>query len=117
MKLFLLFLHIAYILAFKAKNFGSKLLKSSIICKQNTPKIFFKMNMKSLPDKDTDEVNKEIYLEENNQRIEGYINMDLNKNDDGKQSRVFIYIVFAILPCLLLVPFMMSRNFVPQGGF
>lgn len=55
-----------------------------------------------------------------NAEIEGYINMDmkqLGKEKDSKQTRVFLYILFALLPCLLLVPFMMSRDFVPADGF
>lgn len=45
--------------------------------------------------------------------IEGYLNPDLNKMDEGKVSRVAAYILIALLPCLLLVPFYMSRSFQP----
>jgi hypothetical protein len=45
--------------------------------------------------------------------IQGYLNTDLNKMDDTKLGRVVAYILIALLPCLLLVPFYMSRNFVP----
>ena len=45
--------------------------------------------------------------------IEGYLNPDLSKMDEGKVSRVAAYILIALLPCLLLVPFYMSRSFQP----
>ena len=47
------------------------------------------------------------------QPIEGYLNPDLSKMDDSKLSRVVVYILVALLPTLLLVPFYLSRNFVP----
>jgi hypothetical protein len=47
------------------------------------------------------------------QPIQGYFNTDLNTMDDTKMSRVVAYIFIALLPCLLLVPFYMSRNFTP----
>ena len=45
---------------------------------------------------------------------EGYIGTDLNSLGDGKQTRVLVYIILALLPCLLLVPFFLSRDFVPM---
>jgi hypothetical protein len=45
--------------------------------------------------------------------IEGYMNPDMTQLDMSKQSRVLLYIAFALLPCLFLVPFFMSRDFVP----
>ena len=47
------------------------------------------------------------------QNIEGFLNNDLLSMESGKQVRVTLYIVLAILPCLLLIPFMMDRSFVP----
>lgn len=44
---------------------------------------------------------------------EGYLNADISKIGDGKQLRVLIYIGFALVPVLFLVPFFLSRDFVP----
>jgi len=44
---------------------------------------------------------------------EGYLNTDFKKVGQEKQSRVLAYIVLALVPCLFLVPFFMSRDFVP----
>jgi hypothetical protein len=49
----------------------------------------------------------------NSQKPEGYLSSDLTNLEDGKQLRVLIYIVLALLPCLFLIPFMMTRDFVP----
>ena len=48
-----------------------------------------------------------------NGKIEGYLGSDLSKLDNDKQSRVLLYIGIALLPCLFLIPFVMSRDFVP----
>ena len=45
--------------------------------------------------------------------IQGYLSSDLNSLGDNKQWRVLLYIVLALLPCLFLIPFFMSRDFVP----
>lgn len=45
--------------------------------------------------------------------IEGYLNSDISSLSSTKQQRVFLYIALALLPCLFLVPFFMSREFVP----
>ena len=37
----------------------------------------------------------------------------MGQEKDAKQLRVLLYIFFALLPCLLLVPFMMQRDFLP----
>ena len=50
---------------------------------------------------------------EQKQNIEGFINNDLLSMESGKQVRVTLYILLAILPCLLLIPFMMDRSFIP----
>ena len=50
---------------------------------------------------------------EQKQNIEGFLNNDLLSMESGKQVRVTLYILFAILPCLLLIPFMMDRSFIP----
>ena len=44
---------------------------------------------------------------------EGYMSSDLSSMEDGKQARVLAYILIALLPCLSLVPFFLSRDFVP----
>jgi hypothetical protein len=44
---------------------------------------------------------------------QGYLNPDMSKLGDAKQSRVLLYIGLALVPCLLLVPFFLSRDFVP----
>ena len=46
-------------------------------------------------------------------RPQGYLSSDLNKLEDGKQNRVLAYIGLALVPCLFLVPFFLSRDFVP----
>lgn len=33
---------------------------------------------------------------------------------DAKQTRVLIYIILSLLPVLFLIPFMLSRDFIPQ---
>lgn len=48
---------------------------------------------------------------------EGYLSSDINKIGDNKQLRVLLYISFALLPCLLLVPFFLNREFVPPTDF
>lgn len=44
---------------------------------------------------------------------QGYMSSDLSSNEDGKQGRVFGYILFALVPVLFLVPFFLSRGFEP----
>ena len=44
---------------------------------------------------------------------EGYLNTDIKKMADGQKTRVFIYIGLALVPCLFLVPFFLSREFIP----
>lgn len=44
---------------------------------------------------------------------QGYLSSDMNKMEDGKQNRVLAYIGLALIPCLFLVPFFLSRDFVP----
>lgn len=48
-----------------------------------------------------------------NTKVEGYLGSDLSKLGNDKQSRVLFYIGIALLPCLFLIPFVMSRDFVP----
>jgi hypothetical protein len=48
-----------------------------------------------------------------NSKPEGYMSSDLSSNEDGKQGRVFGYILFALVPVLVLVPFLLSKNFEP----
>lgn len=49
----------------------------------------------------------------NEDKPEGYLNSDFSAIGDGKQFRVLLYIGLALIPCLLLVPFFLSRDFVP----
>ena len=44
---------------------------------------------------------------------QGYMPSDLSTLDDGKQFRVLAYIALSLIPCLLLIPFFLSRDFVP----
>jgi hypothetical protein len=48
-----------------------------------------------------------------NAKPQGYMSSDLSSNEDGKQGRVFGYILFALVPVLFLVPFFLSRGFEP----
>lgn len=48
-----------------------------------------------------------------NTKPQGYMSSDLSSNEDGKQGRVFGYILFALVPVLFLVPFFLSRGFDP----
>ena len=48
-----------------------------------------------------------------NSKPQGYMSSDLSSNEDGKQGRVFGYILFALVPVLFLVPFFLSRGFEP----
>ena len=49
----------------------------------------------------------------NNISPEGFLPTDFSSLGDAKQSRVLLYIALALLPCLALIPFFMSRDFVP----
>ena len=44
---------------------------------------------------------------------DGYLNQDIKKMAGEQKSRVLAYIGFALLPCLFLVPFFLSRDFTP----
>eukprot|EP01041_Mallomonas_annulata_P007383 gene7383-15074_t len=44
---------------------------------------------------------------------EGYLSTDLGSIGDGKQLRVLTYIALSLIPCLFLIPFFLSRDFVP----
>ncbi|KAJ1432620.1 hypothetical protein B484DRAFT_26915 [Ochromonadaceae sp. CCMP2298] len=44
---------------------------------------------------------------------EGYLSSDFASIGDGKQMRVGLYIGLALVPVLFLVPFFLSRDFVP----
>jgi hypothetical protein len=45
--------------------------------------------------------------------VEGYLSSDFASIGDGKQLRVGLYIALALVPVLFLVPFFLSRDFVP----
>lgn len=44
---------------------------------------------------------------------QGYRSDDISKLDTTKKTRVLLYLGLALVPVLFLVPFFMSRNFVP----
>jgi hypothetical protein len=44
---------------------------------------------------------------------DGYLNQDIKNMAGEQKSRVFAYIGLALLPCLFLVPFFLSRDFTP----
>lgn len=48
---------------------------------------------------------------------EGFLSSDFRTVGDGKQIRVIAYIVLSLIPCLFLVPFFLSRDFVPPSEF
>jgi len=45
--------------------------------------------------------------------MQGYVSSDIRNMGSGKQTRVLLYISLALLPCLLLIPFFMNRDFLP----
>jgi hypothetical protein len=45
--------------------------------------------------------------------IKGYLKTDFNEVNDGKQLRVYLYMALALVPCLILIPFFMERDFSP----
>jgi hypothetical protein len=55
----------------------------------------------------------ETLIAKPNAKPEGYMSSDLSSNEDGKQGRVLSYILFALVPVLVLVPFFLSRGFDP----
>ena len=88
-------------------SFGKKLLR--------TPKLPAALNARDtklfiLPDAEG-ETNPLVAVA--NSKVQGYMSSDLSSNEDGKQGRVFGYILFALVPVLFLVPFFMSRGFDP----
>ena len=44
---------------------------------------------------------------------DGYLNQDIKNMAGEQKSRVLAYIGLALLPCLFLVPFLLSRDFTP----
>lgn len=46
---------------------------------------------------------------------EGFLSSDFRSVGDGKKVRVLLYIALSLIPCLFLVPFFLSRDFVPPG--
>ncbi len=60
-----------------------------------------------------DQEKKMQQIKSENQAPEGYLSSDFSSIGDSKQIRVFIYIAFSLIPCLFLIPFFMSRDFVP----
>ena len=79
---------------------------------QQLPPAFSKKSMKLfiLPDAEG-ETNPLVAVA--NSKVQGYMSSDLSSNEDGKQGRVFGYILFALVPVLFLVPFFLSRGFEP----
>ena len=61
-----------------------------------------------------DEEDKQLYvIKKDPTSVDGYISPDISSINQGKQLRVIIYIVLAVLPCLLLIPFFLTRDFSP----
>jgi len=54
-------------------------------------------------------------LSNKDDNVEGFLQTDIKKIGDGKQARVLLYVSLALLPCLLLIPFFLSRDFVPPS--
>ena len=63
-------------------------------------------------DNDNNNSNDDI-INSDIKKAEGYLGSDLSTLGNDKQSRVLLYISIALLPCLFLIPFFMSRDFVP----
>lgn len=72
----------------------------------------FKLRMNTNEDNNNDN-NNDINNSNGRIKAEGYLGSDLSTLDNDKQSRVLLYIGIALLPCLFLIPFVMSRDFVP----
>ena len=75
-------------------------------------KIAYLANTKLLIQPATDGETNSL-IAEPNAKPQGYMSSDLSSNEDGKQGRVFAYILFALVPVLFLVPFFLSRGFEP----
>lgn len=57
--------------------------------------------------------NEETKTTSEGESIQGYVSSDIRNMGSGKQVRVLLYISLALLPCLLLIPFFMNRDFLP----
>lgn len=87
----------------KSNSFGRVLSNSKISYLANT-----KLHIQPSTDGETNSL-----IAEPNAKPQGYMSSDLSSNEDGKQGRVFAYILFALVPVLFLVPFFLSRGFEP----
>ena len=87
----------------KSKSFGRVLSNSKISYLANT-----ELHIQPATDGETNSL-----IAEPNAKPQGYMSSDLSSNEDGKQGRVFAYILFALVPVLFLVPFFLSRGFEP----
>jgi dolichyl-phosphate-mannose--protein O-mannosyl transferase len=87
----------------KSNSFGRVLSTSKISYLTNT-----KLHIQPATDGETNSL-----IAEPNAKPQGYMSSDLSSNEDGKQGRVFAYILFALVPVLFLVPFFLSRGFEP----
>jgi hypothetical protein len=87
----------------KSNSFGRVLSNSKISYLTNT-----ELNIQPATDGETNSL-----IAEPNAKPQGYMSSDLSSNEDGKQGRVFAYILFALVPVLFLVPFFLSRGFEP----
>jgi hypothetical protein len=98
----------------QTSQFNTHQISNFILNSQENDKIEEIYSLNKLNDKNSVEelkISREI---EQKQNIEGFLNNDLLTMESGKQVRVTLYIVLAILPCLLLIPFMMDRSFIPD---
>jgi dolichyl-phosphate-mannose--protein O-mannosyl transferase len=87
----------------KSNSLGRVLSNSKMSYLTNT-----KLHIQPATDGETNSL-----IAEPNAKPQGYMSSDLSSNEDGKQGRVFAYILFALVPVLFLVPFFLSRGFEP----
>ena len=117
--LILLFIYFASTYAYHhrckmQRNLVSSINQQKKIGNLSKSQIFLQIN------EDSDSSNnaaKDEYMITKSSAPQGYLNPDFNKVGDGKQIRVLVYIVLALLPCLFLIPFFMTRDFVPPTDF
>lgn len=90
-----------------------------ILSKKNREKVNLKRLLLFSQQNSDQEFNaSEEYYSINNssgesKEVDGYLNPDFKSLNEGKQFRVLLYVGLALIPCLLLVPFFMTRDFVP----
>lgn len=92
--------------AYKCKLVGKYSLKRSKI-----------LSKASNGDDDYDDLMNESKFQtfdmESKTQPDGYLNQDIKSMAGEQKSRVLAYIGLALVPCLFLVPFFLSRDFTP----